>query len=288
MELRHSQNFLKSDRLVAELVGLSGLTERDDVFEIGPGKGIITMALAGTCRSVTAIEYDTALAERLAAQMRGCENVRVIHGDILAYPLPNRGEYSFFSNIPFQITAEILAKLLCAEHVRDIFFIMQYEAFLKHAGQPYYAECLRSLLYKPFWQSKKLRSLKPTDFTPPPRANIVFARFQRKSIPDVPIQEMPIWRDFVAYLYLAKGQTFVEKLGCLFSREQMARLGKQTMLGGASRISDIQYPQWLAAYSFFRAELSPDRRARVRGAYNRYYKQQSTLDKQHRNRLRMP
>lgn len=41
-QLSHSQNFLRNSKLVAKLVADSGINSDDTVFEIGPGKGIIT------------------------------------------------------------------------------------------------------------------------------------------------------------------------------------------------------------------------------------------------------
>ncbi|HZC08403.1 MAG TPA: rRNA adenine N-6-methyltransferase family protein, partial [Ktedonobacterales bacterium] len=62
--IRYSQNFLRDSRLVERLVVESTISHEDVVFEIGPGKGIITDALARRARRVVAIELDGALAER--------------------------------------------------------------------------------------------------------------------------------------------------------------------------------------------------------------------------------
>ena len=49
MDIRNSQNFLHSKKLVKRLVDESNLNNEDIVYEIGPGKGIITAELASCC-----------------------------------------------------------------------------------------------------------------------------------------------------------------------------------------------------------------------------------------------
>ena len=75
--------------------------------------------------------------------------VDIIYGDILNYT-PRIPSYCVFSNIPFNITSEILNKFLSDKKNEKMFLIMQYEPFIKYAGNPYGAETLRSMLYKPF------------------------------------------------------------------------------------------------------------------------------------------
>jgi 23S rRNA (adenine-N6)-dimethyltransferase len=45
-QIKYSQNFLKNPKLVEELLGKSSIALNDLVYEIGPGKGIITEQLA--------------------------------------------------------------------------------------------------------------------------------------------------------------------------------------------------------------------------------------------------
>ena len=64
-KLSHSQNFLRDSSLVEKLVQTSSLTNNDVVLEIGPGKGIITEALAKHCKRIVAVEADKNLFAEL-------------------------------------------------------------------------------------------------------------------------------------------------------------------------------------------------------------------------------
>ena len=60
------QNFLGNEAIVAKIVALAELEGADNVLEIGPGIGTLTMALLQNAKHVTSIERDTDLPAVLA------------------------------------------------------------------------------------------------------------------------------------------------------------------------------------------------------------------------------
>jgi 23S rRNA (adenine-N6)-dimethyltransferase len=106
----YSQNYLKDERLVAALLEKSSIGREDVVYEIGPGKGIITTQLAYRCKRVIAIEKDPRLAVWLKQKFACQPGVTIRAGDCLHDRLPG-GPYKVFANIPFNITSAIVARL---------------------------------------------------------------------------------------------------------------------------------------------------------------------------------
>ncbi len=106
----YSQNFLKSPSLVDQLLNKSDIRANDTVYEIGPGKGIITERLAQRCRQVIAIEKDSELMDTLRSRFTSTTNIRIHSGDFLEYRLPNNS-YKIFANIPFNITSAVVTHL---------------------------------------------------------------------------------------------------------------------------------------------------------------------------------
>ncbi|PJF21044.1 MAG: 16S rRNA (adenine(1518)-N(6)/adenine(1519)-N(6))-dimethyltransferase RsmA, partial [Phototrophicales bacterium] len=107
MDIRYTQNFLHNPQLVKHIVDLAQLA--DIVLEIGPGEGIITRELVKRVKHVVAVELDA----KLAQQLRDIPGVQVVQGDILQYDLTNLSAgYSVFSNVPFNITSDLLEYIL--------------------------------------------------------------------------------------------------------------------------------------------------------------------------------
>ena len=118
------QNFLTSRHLVRELVRHSSIGPSDIVVEIGPGRGIITAELARRAKAVVAIEKDAALVTLLRERFLNSANVTIVQGDILQVWDDNESlsaigslhtgstTYKIFANIPYNITARIVRKIL--------------------------------------------------------------------------------------------------------------------------------------------------------------------------------
>lgn len=53
---RLGQHFLVDKNIVHKIIDVSGVTSSDDILEIGPGKGALTIPFAGKVKSLTAVE----------------------------------------------------------------------------------------------------------------------------------------------------------------------------------------------------------------------------------------
>jgi 23S rRNA (adenine-N6)-dimethyltransferase len=80
-----AQNFLRSSKLARSLLDTSSIGSRDIVYEIGPGRGIITAELAQIAHKVIAIEKDSNLARQLRQRFQDVDNVQIIANDFLMY-----------------------------------------------------------------------------------------------------------------------------------------------------------------------------------------------------------
>ena len=52
------QNFLTDEGVIQKIIEGANLQKEDVVLEVGPGKGILTEALASKCQKVLAVEID--------------------------------------------------------------------------------------------------------------------------------------------------------------------------------------------------------------------------------------
>ena len=106
------QNFL-IDRNVLDFIIDTASPQRSTVLEIGPGLGVLTEGLLGRGCSVTAIEKDPVLADRLKESLGSPESLTVLKGDALDYI--KRGACDGFpmmvSNLPYQAGTRILIEL---------------------------------------------------------------------------------------------------------------------------------------------------------------------------------
>lgn len=280
--VRYAQNFLRSPQLVEYLLNGSSIAPDDLVYEIGPGKGIITERLARRCRQVVAIEKDPALAGELRGRSAGLSNVAVHEADFLDFPLPDT-RYKVFASIPFNITTAIVTKLTmppCAPE--EAYLMVQREAAEKFVGQP--RESLFAVLLKPWFEPAIIYHFRRGDFAPVPHVDVVMLRLRKRGPPLIGLADRQLFRDFVVYGFTARHRVLRETLAGLFRAHQGHQLGRTVGLGPDAPPSSVRFEQWLVLFHLFTVFGDAHARERVFGAEARLKQQQAGLQKIGRTR----
>ena len=250
-----SQHFLRSSALAASLVQHSTIAASDIVVEVGPGRGLLTFALAARCRRVVAVEVDGALAARLARLTRS-ENVEVVHDDFLGWPYPTQA-YKVFANPPYGRTAAILRRVTESEASPDeAYLIVQREAAERFAGRPHAQETLQSLLLKPWWHAEIVRHLRRTDFEPVPNVDSVVLWLARRGRPLVSDSDAWGYRAFVVRMLRSGAPTARDALRRDLTRRQTLRLARDLGFEASAKPTELSFDQWLGVYRFVALEGS--------------------------------
>lgn len=252
-----AQNFLRSPKLVHRLVGMSTIGPCDTVYEIGPGNGIITTALARIARRVIAIEKDPELVRRLRERFCLVDNVEIVEQDFLNYSFPARcgvgvlPEYKIFANIPYNNTAQILRKVLDERSkLCEAYLIMQKEPAKKVSGSP--RETLLSIMVKPFFEIRILSHLRRTDFLPAPDVDSVLLSITRRRPPLLATQDVALYRDFVRYGFGRWKPNLKLAFKNVFTYKQWKRLARELDFPINATPTDLSLEQWLGLYHGFR------------------------------------
>lgn len=278
----YAQNFLKNPCLIAALLDQSGIGLLDVVYEIGPGKGIITGQLAQRCRRVIAIEKDAMLAAQLRQRFAHHSNVTIIEDDFLNVQLPG-SPYKVFANIPFNITTAIVTKLTAAPNPpQDMFLVMQREAACKFLGMPH--ESLYAVLLKPWFVGNIVHSFRREDFTPDPRIDVVMLRLRKRGPPLIRRADKQLFRDFVVYSFTTWRSTLASILKDIFTPRQLKHLSRAIGFDSSAPPSAVPFEQWLQLFTFFNQHASEQAKQTISGSEQRLKKQQMGLQKRHRTR----
>ena len=122
---RLAQHFLQDQGLIRDIIEHTGFDVMDEVLEVGPGPGALTLPLAGKVSRITAVEKDSQLFEMLEKRLAGAgiANVTLINEDILKFDFrtlssPAAGKIQVIGNLPYNISSPLLERLITN---RDIF-----------------------------------------------------------------------------------------------------------------------------------------------------------------------
>ena len=261
-QIRLAQNFLRSSKLVRQLLDASSIEATDVVYEIGPGRGIITAELARIARKVIAIEKDPVLAGQLRRRFQNVANLEIITRDFLQYHVPDRA-YKIFASIPYNITADIVRKILFAYPVSsEAYLVMQKEAAEKFSGSP--KETQFSLLAKPLFDLQIVRGLRRTDFEPVPSVDSVLLHIQKRHPLLVRDEDAFLFRSFVRYGFGRWKKSLKLIFKPVFTYEQWKRLSRDLHFPIDATPSGLTFEQWLGLFAFFKQRVPSQKQACLR------------------------
>ena len=210
------QNFLVNDDILKKIVDLAALDGTDDVLEIGPGIGTLTVALLQNARSVISIEFDPDLpavlaettapwANRFALIENDALNVSAadvesafarIHAgagagvmdSIQAAPEPSARSFpnKLVANLPYAVAATVVLDYFQRfDALESMTVMVQREVADRMMAQPgvkdYGAFTVKLSLYA---QPAGRFPVGPGNFFPPPRVDSAVIRLDRRNCCD--------------------------------------------------------------------------------------------------------
>ena len=114
------QNFLIEPRMLEKMIEAGQVDADTTVIEIGPGIGALTQYLAHHAKQVLAFEIDQRFVGILQETLADCDNVQVVHQDILSVDfsspeyawLQDQSRLVVVANLPYYITTPIIMRLI--------------------------------------------------------------------------------------------------------------------------------------------------------------------------------
>lgn len=244
----------------------------DHVFEVGPGRGILTEPLSRRCRSVLAIEADAGLAAALRQRFAGRPRVTVVHGDALSMPLP-APPFKVFANPPFDRTADLMRALLDGPSPpEECGLVMQREAAEKHLGLGAERSTLASVLRRLRYQSQIVHRFRRGDFRPAPSVDCVMVRIVLKDpglTPGIDLDHRKLYHDLVALAFTGGRPTVRQNLALVYGHREFRRLSRRFGFAPAATPGELTWEQWHGLFEDLIHRVDPVRRARLNGANGR-------------------
>ena len=194
---RFGQHFLSDSAIIGALVDAIAPRPGQLMVEIGPGLAALTQPLVERLGSLTVIELDRDLAQRLRAhpQLRVIESdvLRVDFSALLPAPAPGAGpapsavdaqeaapapRLRIVGNLPYNLSSPILFHLLpWAQRVQDQHFMLQKEVIERMVAAPCSADYGRlSVVLQWRYAMDNVLEVPPHSFTPPPRVDSAVVR----------------------------------------------------------------------------------------------------------------
>jgi 16S rRNA (adenine1518-N6/adenine1519-N6)-dimethyltransferase len=181
------QHFLKDENICRSIVASLKEDGLDRLLEVGPGGGALTkylLELPGI--EFKAVELDDEKVLYLEHHYPAIKG-KIIHNSILDIPLPFDGQFTLVGNFPYNISSQILFRVLeWKAQVPVMIGMFQKEVAERVVAKPgnkIYG--ILSVLIQAYYEVEYLFDVPPASFDPPPKVMSGVIRLRRKAEPVV-------------------------------------------------------------------------------------------------------
>ncbi len=222
------QHFLRDKNIARKIIQIADIQENESVWEIGPGKGILTEELIRYKCDLTAFEIDKELIQTLQARFN--KQVKLINQDILKTVWESffsKGKIKIVSNLPYQITSPFLFKVASySNKFSRIVIMIQKEVAQRlnaKVGTKEYGVLTLKMQY--YFNIKYEFTVKPHLFYPPPKVDsAVIKLIPRINIPE--IEDEPLFWKIIETSFRNRRKMLRNNLKTILSAEDLMKLSE--------------------------------------------------------------
>jgi len=169
---RFGQNFLTDQKIIDQIIATIAPKHDDNILEIGPGQGAMTLPLLERVDKLSVIEIDRDLIEILESYNKS--NLVIHQGDALNFDLDQfNPPIRVVGNLPYNISSPILFHLLeNRDKVVDMTFMLQKEVVERMSathGSKIYGRL--SVMMQAFFEVELIFVVPPESFDPAPKVD---------------------------------------------------------------------------------------------------------------------
>ena len=191
---KFGQHFLINEDLALEIS--EKLILRKNIFEIGPGKGVLTKTLYNDENvNLVVSEIDRDLVDYLRKEY---PNLDIMNGDVLDLNFRNifNENYSIIGNLPYNISSQILFKILENKSQIHEFVVMLQKEVAERicSSENKKSYGILSVLTQTYYDVTLSEVITPDNFDPPPKVNSCVVYGKRKKDIEIEIPFMKFKR----------------------------------------------------------------------------------------------
>ncbi|CAI8337717.1 MAG: Ribosomal RNA small subunit methyltransferase A [Acidimicrobiales bacterium AG-410-I20] len=238
------QNFVVEPNTVRRIAELAEIESGDQVLEIGPGIGSLTMALLDRGAELTVLEIDQKLVEVLKEVTAG-KKLTILHEDAMLFDFRayfDEGSWKLVANLPYNISVPLICNILdTAPHIQEMLVMVQSEVADRLVSAPgTKAYGFPSVKLSFYAESSIVSRVPPSVFLPRPRVDSAIVKIRRRETMNNEVDKEMLF-SLVKAGFTHRRKTLRRSLGTMATNEEFMRSG----INPKARAEQLGVDEWI-------------------------------------------
>lgn len=225
---RFGQHFLHDQSVIQKLVHEINPKSDEQIVEIGPGLGALTFPLLEKVDSISVVEIDRDVIQRL--KLKNLDSLTIHEQDALTFNFDQLADdkgLRVVGNLPYNISTPLIFHLLeSASQIKDMHFMLQNEVVERITAVPGSKTYGRlSVMVQYYCETEYLFFVGPESFSPPPKVDSAILRLLPRDKSSRKAQNEKNLEKVVAQAFSMRRKTLRNNLKKIIPAEQIEALG---------------------------------------------------------------
>ena len=232
------QNFIHDQNTINKIIKIINPIKNEEIIEIGPGLGSMTIPLALKVKKITAIEIDPLCVNAL--NKKNIKNLEIINADILKINFSNYSNSStVIGNLPYNISSPILFHTMEQKNINKMVFMLQKELVERINSVPHKKIYGRiSVMLQTYFKIKYHFPISKSVFQPVPKVDSAIISLNRKPNP---IQFPKIYSEIIKRAFQNRRKKLKNNLDFLHIDSELKKFSNL-------RAEDLNYNDYIKIY----------------------------------------
>lgn len=224
---RFGQHFLNDISVIDRIVATIAPLPNEQLVEIGPGQGAITLPLLKAQASLLVVELDRELLQDLFQYQNQYPRLKILNQDALTLELASltHEKIRIVGNLPYNISSPLLFHLFDQRSlVASMIFMLQKEVvdrLCANRGDSEYSRL--SVMAQFYCDLERHFDIEPAAFSPSPKVmSSIISLTPRPQDPDI---DTRVFAELVRQAFSHRRKMLRNNLSSWFSEDEYARLG---------------------------------------------------------------
>lgn len=222
------QHFLHDQNIIKRIIKFIAPQPHENLIEIGPGAGALTVELLPYTSSLDVIELDRDVIPVLESNCEYAANLHVHVADVLKVDFAKfNPPLRLVGNLPYNISTPLLFHLLkYVVSIQDMHFMLQEEVaerIVALPGSKIYGRLSVMLQY--YCQVDLLMKVGARSFAPPPKVNSAFVRLVPRQQPFVRVVDETNFSLVVRAAFSQRRKTVANSLKKIIAASVLEKIG---------------------------------------------------------------
>lgn len=248
---KYGQNFLVNPEPIEKMIEASEIKSDDTVVEVGPGFGVLTLALVEKAKKVLSFEIEKKIEPYWNEELKKYNNLEIVWGNVLQVPSSKFpvNNYKVVANLPYQITSQILRTFLEMENKPEVMVLMVQKEVAERICAPAGDMSVLSVSVQYYGEPEIVAYVPRSSFWPVPAVDSAVIRVRIKKDEARIKNEADLFFKIVKAGFSSRRKMLIKNLSSVADKDKIRSVFKELGIDEKVRAQELSVEQWQAISS---------------------------------------